>query len=244
MATRTLRYFTVMSCVAMLAAPCCAEPAALPEQAAAVACAAVAGQIEQEYGIPAGLMLAIGRQESGRLVAGANAFLPFPFSVDAAGESHFFASEQEAISYVTMQLATGVRSIDVGCFQINLLAHPTAFASLHEGFDPLLNGRYAARFLRLLHEQAGNWPDAVARYHSSNPVLGVPYMAAVLQRWTNGDTVAFRDERVAGISAAAPAAPHPVAGIMVQRPGDASGGAIAVVSLARGLPRVIRPGRS
>jgi hypothetical protein len=33
----------------------------------------------------------------------------------------------------------GVRSIDIGCMQINLVHHPDAFGSLEAGFDPITN---------------------------------------------------------------------------------------------------------
>ena len=43
--------------------------------------------------------------------------------------------------------AQGVRSIDIGCMQVNLMHHPNAFATLDAAFDPLANALYAARFL-------------------------------------------------------------------------------------------------
>ena len=46
--------------------------------------------------------------------------------------------------------ANGVRSIDVGCGQINLMYHPDAFPNLELAFDPQANAAYAARFLKAL----------------------------------------------------------------------------------------------
>ena len=77
----------------------------------------------------------------------------------------------------------GVRNIDVGCFQISLLHHPQAFASLDEAFDPISNARYAARFLRTLYRQTGNWQDAVALYHSASADRGPRYRDRVLAEW-------------------------------------------------------------
>jgi soluble lytic murein transglycosylase-like protein len=62
----------------------------------------------------------------------------------------------------------GVRSIDIGCMQVNLLHHPQAFASLEAGFDPATNVAYAVRFLRLPRAYR-DWNQAVAMYHSATP---------------------------------------------------------------------------
>ena len=79
--------------------------------------------------------------------------------------------------------ARGVRSIDVGCLQVNLMHHPHAFASLKQAFDPKANVDYAARFLRDLFDQTGSWPQAAARYHSATPALGAAYRRKVLAAW-------------------------------------------------------------
>jgi hypothetical protein len=72
-----------------------------------------------------------------------------------------------------------VRSIDVGCMQVNLLHHPNAFASLEQAFDPVGNAIYAAHFLRQLFDQTGSWPKATAAYHSATPKLGSAYQLKV-----------------------------------------------------------------
>jgi hypothetical protein len=86
--------------------------------------------------------------------------------------------------------ASGKRSIDVGCMQVNLMYHPGAFATLEQGFDPAANAAYAARFLMQLFQQTGTWPKAVATYHSSTPELGDAYqrkVMAVLAEETQSD---------------------------------------------------------
>jgi hypothetical protein len=81
----------------------------------------------------------------------------------------------------------------VGCFQVNLLHHPFAFATLDEAFDPAANARYAAHFLVDLHSRFGTWPAAVAAYHSATQRLGEPYRDAVLSAWrSGGDAPAIR----------------------------------------------------
>ena len=79
--------------------------------------------------------------------------------------------------------ARGVRSIDVGCLQVNLMYHPAAFASLDEAFDPRINAAYAARFLNTLYAERRDWAHAIAAYHSETPALGDAYRVLVMARW-------------------------------------------------------------
>ena len=124
-----------------------------------VDCRSAATSFERSAGLPSGLLLAIGQIESGRTDPVTNRTDPWPWATNHAGEGHYFASAQEAIAWVTAQQAIGIRSIDVGCFQVNLHYHPDAFADLTEAFDPAANARYAAALLNRLHEQgeAGRW---------------------------------------------------------------------------------------
>ena len=79
--------------------------------------------------------------------------------------------------------ARGVRSIDVGCMQINLMYHPAAFSSLEQAFDPFSNARYAATFLRRLFEQSASWQAAAAAYHSQTAPIGAEYAQRVALFW-------------------------------------------------------------
>ena len=69
---------------------------------------------------------------------------------------------REAVAAVRGLQARGVRSIDVGCMQVNLMHHPDAFPSLDVAFDPQANAAYAARFLKELYAQTGDWTRATA----------------------------------------------------------------------------------
>ncbi len=131
---------------------------------------------------PVGLLPALALVESGR--ADANAKLrPWPWTIDVDGRGYFFPTKGQAVSAVRALQAGGVRSIDVGCLQVNLLHHPDAFASLDRAFDPAANTRYAARFLLALHARDSDWAHAIAAYHSETPKLGAAYRARVLAIW-------------------------------------------------------------
>jgi hypothetical protein len=104
--------------------------------------------------------------------------------VNAAGEGRLFDTAREAMAWVRQRQEAGVASIDVGCLQINLRWHPDAFQSLDEGFTPALNADYAARFLRGLYEQTGDWRVAAGSYHSFTPELRDTYLASLEQNLT------------------------------------------------------------
>lgn len=151
-----------------------------------VDCRSAAHTFEQSARLPPGLLLAIGQVESGRADPTTGVINPWPWTTNQAGESHYFASASDAIVWTAAQQASGGRSIDVGCFQVNLHYHPDAFASLIEAFDPAANARYAADLLNRLHEQGGTWPAAIALYHSADPYEGQRYGSQVIAAWNNG----------------------------------------------------------
>ena len=101
--------------------------------------------------------------------------------------------------------AGGVQSIDVGCFQINLMHHPGAFPDLATGFDPMANAVVAAHFLASLREELGAWEPAVAAYHSRTETLGTPYRDLVLAAWHGTPPPAAVVRAVAGIRVWGPA---------------------------------------
>ncbi len=147
-------------------------------------CERAGAAAEQGYGLPPGLLQAIGRVESGRWDNAAGKIVVWPWSVDVDGQPHRYDSAEAALQDVRAQSAEGRHSIDVGCFQINLGWHPGAFASLEQAFDPVANANYAAAFLRSLNLRLGSWTDAVAAYHSANPDLGIPYRERVMAIWS------------------------------------------------------------
>jgi hypothetical protein len=147
------------------------------------ACDAAGRVAEMAAHIPRGLLRAIGQVESGRPDAASGAVLPWPWTLNLSGQGRFYASQDEALMALRQAVAEGVRSIDVGCFQVSLLYHPDAFPSLAAALDPVANANYAAEFLASLQQRTGNWPTAVAWYHSAEATRGEPYRAAVLARW-------------------------------------------------------------
>ncbi len=172
--------FSMLGCRAAHAQPSAVEtPLAM-----AMECLHAGAVAEQRYKLPVGLLAAIGRVESGRSDVAGGVVLAWPWSINAEGRDHIFPSKAAAMREVAQLFALGMRSIDVGCFQINLLHHPDAFTSLTEAFDPQANADYAARFLVTLQARQGGWPGAISAYHSSTPELADAYRARVFASWT------------------------------------------------------------
>ncbi len=138
---------------------------------------------EREYGIPSHLLSAIASTESGRYHDDLKIKLPWPWTINADGKGYFLNSKEEAISTVYRLRASGIKSIDVGCMQVNLYHHPNAFSSLSQAFDPANNVAYAAKFLRDLYQEEGSWKQAASDYHSKTPDLGNKYVGIVYNSW-------------------------------------------------------------
>jgi len=138
--------------------------------------------VAQRGRIPDKLLPAISRVESGRLDPATGRVRAWPWTINVEGVGHFFDSKDQAIAAVSGLQAKGVRSIDVGCMQVNLMHHPRAFPSLDAAFEPATNAAYAAQFLSSLHGQLKDWNLATAAYHSMDPVRGEEYQRLVLGR--------------------------------------------------------------
>ena len=192
-----LNFWTMLACaVALTGAPLnharaqSARPAtgiaplgiALPPPAPGIQCRQAIHAAERTAAIPMQLMAAIARVESGR-PDGQGAIHPWPWTINAEGAGQYFASKDAALAAVRALQARGVRSIDVGCMQVNLHHHPAAFATLDQAFDPATNAAYAARYLNVLYAATRDWTRATASYHSATPDLGEAYQRRVAAVW-------------------------------------------------------------
>jgi hypothetical protein len=207
----------------------------LPEPVASMAssvCERAGATVEQASGLPPGLLLAIGRIESGRWDSIRGRVTAWPWTINAVGKGLWFASKDDAARTTKDLLDGGTRSIDVGCFQINLFWHPTAFASLEQAFDPDANAAYAARYLLALFSQTGSWDAAVEAYHSADPALGYAYRQQVFSAWAaappNAAVTAGGNRSIPTLAVASRpvAMPMVIAGVQIWTPmpfGTASG---------------------
>jgi hypothetical protein len=138
---------------------------------------------EQSKGIPMHLLAAISSTESGRWHDQLGLALPWPWTINAEGKGYYFNSKAEAIAKTSQLMRSGMRSIDVGCMQVNLKHHAGAFHNLDEAFDPATNVAYGAQFLRENYDDLGDWVKATAAYHSRTNHYGQEYLVRIEKSW-------------------------------------------------------------
>ncbi len=205
----------------------CLALAALAVPAGAVTCQQAVMAAEQTHAIPQGLLSAIAQVESGRRDPATGQVQPWPWTVNADGDGEFFDSAAQAIQFVRTSPA---HDIDVGCMQISLLHHPTAFSSLQQAFDPIANAAYAADYLRQLYTQTNDWAAAAALYHSATPALAAEYRGKVMAAWNKGTGTA------AGPSLLARAWAATMGGGATAMGGPFGGASLGAAPPARALP--------
>jgi hypothetical protein len=144
-----------------------------------MACDRAARDAEGQFGLPSGMLAAIGSVESGRW--------PWTANIDGAAET--YRSKAEAIEALTRVRMPRPSDVDVGCFQVSLRYHPGAFATMADALDPVANARYAARFLLGLRDKYGDWDHAVGAYHSATEPLEADYRGRVMAQWKGAPEV-------------------------------------------------------
>jgi hypothetical protein len=165
-----------------LASPARAEAA--PDGDPWAVCAAATDAAEaMRPDLPAHLLGALAKVESGRWHAASKARLAWPWTVMAEGRGRYLPSKAAAIAEVRALKARGVSNIDVGCMQVNLHWHGRAFESLEQAFDPAHNVAYAAAFLLDLRASENSWTKAIGVYHSRTPKFSGPYRSKVFRHW-------------------------------------------------------------
>ncbi len=164
-----------------LLAPCrtFADIGSMASPAGTQLCRQAITAAERAHGIPAHLLAAIARVESGRRDQASGTFNPWPWTTNIDGAGMFYDTKAQAVAASVSIRPNVVRSIDVGCMQISLTYHPDAFSSMDQAFDPASNAEYGARFLAQLFAKTASWPRAVELYHSATPDIGRDYQIKV-----------------------------------------------------------------
>lgn len=207
-----------------------------PANAGPQTCALATQAAESRHSLPAGLMTAIASVESGRYDPQLQANVAWPWTINAEGTGSHFDSKADAIAHVSALRAGGMESIDVGCMQVNLRWHPDAFSSLDDAFDPAINAAYAADLLLRLFNQHGDWPTAIAHYHSSEQQRGANYAAKVAEAWAGlgGGFAGLPVAAAAPASASPPPGPTMFGGLVAA--GGPGSGATGIAAPAPAVP--------
>lgn len=220
--------------MAAILAPLAVMAASGAAVAAGVLCERAGTAAEVEFGLPKGLLIAIGKVESGRWDPLLERVAPWPWAVNVAGAGNLATTRAVAIEAVRSAQAAGQRNIDVGCFQVNLLHHPNAFPTLDDAFDPTVNARYAARLLSGARARLGSWTAAVESYHSANPARGIPYGRSVIERWAGSPGPAPGDQAISahGMKVWTPSTPGSAPGLISIAPMPAGRKAVVILPAA------------
>jgi soluble lytic murein transglycosylase-like protein len=177
---------------AIAALALCTSEVALARTAttAGNACEREMAAAAKKYGVPLGVLYAVGLTESGKRQS------LQPFAMNLAGTAYYARDLDDALRKFDEGRASGVTLIDVGCMQIDVHYHGDQFPSVAAMFDPRANVDYGARLLSRLYVQEGTWTLAVARYHAgpSNDPAQKQYVCIVIANmvatgfasWTEG----------------------------------------------------------
>lgn len=122
-------------------------------------------------GIPASVLFAVAREESGAPLRGR--WIPWPWTLNIGGTPLRFATWAQACTALDRALtSTSSHRIDVGLAQIDLGYYGDRVTRPCELLDPYRNLLIAARILRHYHDSGESWMVAIGRYH--RPAGGAP----------------------------------------------------------------------
>ncbi len=146
-------------------------------------CTQATAQVEKNLNIEKHLLTTIASVESGRWNAEKKENIAWPWTINVNGKGMFFESKDEAVKAVKEFQAQGIKSIDVGCMQVNLSYHGEAFDSVEDALDPRTNVEYGADFLKRLYNTHGSWIKAATAYHSTNPEKALKYKKKIVAKF-------------------------------------------------------------
>ena len=138
-------------------------------------CLQAARYASEQTGVPLRVLTALSLTETGRITDGE--LQPWPWTLNEAGDSHWFDSQDEALDYLSQTISAGTTNVDVGCFQLNFRWHGEAFSSLDQMMDPRANALYAARLMAEFGKRDNDWIAAAGAYHSGTPDVAERYLA-------------------------------------------------------------------
>lgn len=158
--TRKIPAALVRLFAVVLTAACLSSAFPPDADASTNACETEILRAADRYGIPAGILYAVGLTETGKKGS------LQPNALNIEGKAVFPKSRSEALATFATAQREGKKLIDLGCMQVNHHYHAEHFRSVSDMLDPHKNVDYAARFLASLHARHTTWSMAVARYHA------------------------------------------------------------------------------
>jgi len=145
---------------------------------------AVYRTIANEHDVPADVLYAVALTESGTHVEALETRLPWPLTLNIAGEGSYYPTRHQAVRAAREAFDGGIRSIDLGLMQVNWRYHADALGSLEAAIDPLHNLTVGARILATCHARRGDWFAALECYHApDHPSRAKAYRQRVERAW-------------------------------------------------------------
>ena len=123
-------------------------------------------RIANEVGLDPLLLYSVSISESGFAPTNKKVKQPWPWAVCSSQGSFFAASKKDAEIEVARLKKMGIKSVDVGLMQVNLLWHSNKI-NHKEMFDPEINLRTGAKILKkALDSASGDLVTGIGRYHN------------------------------------------------------------------------------
>ncbi len=132
--------------------------------------------------VPARILYAVAKAESGRTIDGE--LSPWPWTLNIEGSSFYFESREDQFDALMIAISEG-QIVDVGYMQLNWRWKFDLLISPWQATDPYFNITTGCRVIRNHYEanSAAGWFEAVGRYHvESNSDKAVARREAYTER--------------------------------------------------------------
>jgi len=108
---------------------------------------------------------------------------PWPWTLNIAGRGYFFRNREGAYRVVEDLLSQGRCDFDIGIMQINWCYHHQRFRTAWDALAPATNIRVADDILIENYSKTHSIVEAIAYYHSANPIPGREYFTRFVQHF-------------------------------------------------------------
>ncbi|MCY9874542.1 hypothetical protein [Vibrio barjaei] len=118
-------------------------------------------------GVPGSVVFALALQESATLMSDGSV-RPWPYVINHKGKPYYYRTRRELFSASQSLVDNGMRSFDIGYFQVNWRWHNHRVRNLWSLTEPLTNGYVAMQIFIEQYNKHRNWIVAAGRYHNPN----------------------------------------------------------------------------
>jgi len=137
--------------------------------------------------VPSKLLTALSISNAGRWNTSKQETIAWPWTFNINGLKFFFDTKKRAVSEVRALRGEGWRNILVGCLQINIDKHGSAFFDLNEAFDPRLNSHYTANYLENIYKKDLGWIVAIKEYSPKQFLQNPDYIKKIKHLWLKNE---------------------------------------------------------